>query len=57
MPMTFNQYLAATLGTRNWCVASRLTDRMRERGYDLAISQKKFAALRIDFDRSNARTV
>ncbi len=42
----FLDWLAARLGTRQWVVAARLTDRLRAKGYDLALSQKLYTELR-----------
>ncbi|MDR6954145.1 hypothetical protein J2X65_003513 [Ancylobacter sp. 3268] len=46
----FCTWLAARHGTR-WCVAQRLTDRLRRQGYDLALSPKKYAALEAEYER------
>lgn len=45
----FTDWLAEKLGTRNWVVARRLTDRLRSKGYDLAVSQKRFTALQAEY--------
>ena len=47
--MTFSEWLFVKLGTHNWVVAPRLSAYLRDRGYDLAISQPKFTALRRQF--------
>lgn len=40
---SFVDWLDGQIGTRNWFVGPRLTDGHRRRGYDMAISQKRFA--------------
>jgi hypothetical protein len=45
-PSGFRDYLATTLGTRKWVVAPRLTKNLKGRGYELAVSRKKFTNLR-----------
>lgn len=42
----FRDWLAEKLGTRMWVVAPRLTQHLRSEDYEVAISQKKFTALR-----------
>jgi hypothetical protein len=42
----FRDYIATTLGTRKWVVAPRLTKSLKGRGYELAVSRKKFTGLR-----------
>ena len=34
----FHEWLSAKLGTQKWCVASRLTERLRGKGYEQALS-------------------
>lgn len=41
----FCAWLAERLGTHKWCVATRLTARMRESGYDMAISERRYRDL------------
>jgi transcriptional regulator with XRE-family HTH domain len=48
--ITFCEFLEQRLGTRRWCVKQRLTDRLRHQGYEVAVSQKKFTALRAEFE-------
>jgi hypothetical protein len=43
--MKFTDWLEQKLGTRKWVVAERLTKRLRDKGYVLAVSQKKYRAL------------
>lgn len=38
-------YLAAELGTDKWVIAPRLTDNHRSKGYTLAVTPKRWAAL------------
>ena len=47
---TFSEWLAARLNTRQWVVASRLTPRLRAKGYELALTQRRFALLQAEFD-------
>jgi hypothetical protein len=49
-PKDFRDYLAATLGTRKWVVAQHLTPRLKAKGYELAVSQKKFTAIRQSYE-------
>lgn len=42
---TFADWLAEKLGTRQWVVASRLTERLRAKGYTLALSRERFSEL------------
>lgn len=30
---------------RNWCVAARMTDRLRAKGYEVVLTPKRYAAL------------
>jgi hypothetical protein len=52
--MAFCNYLETLFGTRKWVVAHRLTPRLKAKGYELAISQKKFAAIRRSFEAEPA---
>jgi hypothetical protein len=45
-----NVWLEKKLGTRKWVVAFRLTAKLREQGYERAISQEKFTALVAEFN-------
>ncbi len=47
---SFEDWLAAKVGTRRWCVAPRLGSRLRER-YDLAIPQACYTALEREWER------
>lgn len=49
MANPFSDWLAAKLGTRMWVVAPRLSKCLAGQGYEMAISQKKFTALRREF--------
>lgn len=42
----FLPWLRNRLGTDKWCVAPRLTDRLRDKGYSLTVSQSKYTSLR-----------
>lgn len=48
---SLSDFLAAELGTRQWVLAPRLTAGLRQRGYDLALSPKRYAALEIEWQR------
>ena len=48
MGNSFADWLAEKLGTRHWVVAPRLTPALAEQ-YDLAISRKRFTALRTEY--------
>ena len=48
----FVDWIAARLGTHQWVVAPRLTAALRAKGYALAVSQKRFAALQDEFNRA-----
>lgn len=39
-PPGFGKWLTAEVGV--WCVANRLTDRLRRNGYECALSTKKY---------------
>lgn len=45
IPVRFVDWLESKLGSRQWVVAARLTDRLRMRGYAVAISQKRYRDL------------
>lgn len=47
---TLGEFLSRKLGTRNWVLAPRLTTRLRDRGYDLAISRKRYAELEREWE-------
>ena len=42
-------WLAEQVGTRKWVVAGRLTDRLRRKGYEVAIHPKRYSALALQF--------
>jgi hypothetical protein len=42
-------WLERRVGTGAWCVAQRLTPRMRDKGYALAISPKRFRELETEY--------
>lgn len=46
----FCDWLEKSYG-RNWCVAARLTDNLRRRGYEIAFSQKRFAQLEAEYEK------
>tara|TARA_R100001443_G_scaffold91799_3_gene98483 strand:- start:8667 stop:8852 length:186 start_codon:yes stop_codon:yes gene_type:complete len=48
--MSLADYVAARVGTRRWVVAPRLTPRLREQGYEKAVTQKRFTALKAEHD-------
>lgn len=51
--MTWTDHLAATLGTRDWCVTARLTERLRAKGYTIAITPRRYAQLRTQWETSH----
>lgn len=42
---SFSDYMRATFGSK-WCVAQRLTDRLRGKGYEVALTSKQYDATR-----------
>jgi len=50
----FSDWLAERLGTRQWVVAPRLSPYLRSKGYNLALSQKRYAALQAQYDAAQA---
>lgn len=52
--MDFCDWLAAKVGTRKWCVFPRLTDRVKRKGYELAIPQKKFSAYLREYEEESS---
>jgi hypothetical protein len=50
--MTFRDWIAEKVGTRKWVVAYRLYPRLRLDGYELAIPQKKFTALKNEYNET-----
>ncbi len=48
--LKFVDWLEDKLGTRKWVVSQRLTPRLRTKGYDLAISNKKMRELEAEFE-------
>lgn len=50
-PPSFTDWLALRVGTRRWCVARRLTARLREKGYRKAIPASRYAALEQEYER------
>ena len=49
MADSFGDFLAARYG-RQWVVAARLTERLRARGYTVALSPKRYAALQREWE-------
>jgi hypothetical protein len=47
------QFIADRLGTRNWCVAQRLTDRLKRSGYERAVSSKTLEAIEREWEHAN----
>lgn len=47
---TMNEFLRARLGTQKWCVAPRLTGKLKERGYEAAVSQKRYTEMQREFE-------
>ena len=48
--MTFCEFLEWRLDTKKWCVKQRLTDKLRRRGYEIAVSQEKFTELKNEYE-------
>lgn len=46
---TFSQWLHDKLGGAVWCIAPRLTARLKENGYTLALSQARYDALEAEY--------
>lgn len=46
----FTDWLADRLGTRQWVVAHRLTPYLCSKGYELAVTQKRYTALQAEYD-------
>jgi hypothetical protein len=55
--MAFRDFLFDKLSSRMWVVAPRMTTELREQGYDVAVSQRKFTALRAEYLSSQASQV
>lgn len=51
--MTNRDYTAARLGTRQWCVASRLTNRLAARGFELAVTSATLRQLESEWAEAN----
>jgi hypothetical protein len=49
----FCDFLAELVGTRRWCVAASLTDRLRAKGYEVAISQARYKELTLEWEQAN----
>lgn len=47
-------FLADRIGTHKWVVASRLTPRLRDKGYEAVISQKRYAELEEEYRASRS---
>lgn len=46
---TWTDWIAKKLGTKKWVVANQLTDKLKEKGYTVAISQAKYSELNKQF--------
>jgi hypothetical protein len=51
VPEEFNDFLRKKLGTKDWVVAQRLTDRLKGKGYILAVTQRKFRELSKEYEQ------
>jgi hypothetical protein len=49
--LSFSDFLRRELGTSRWCVSPRLTQRLREKGYEAAVSQKRMNFLQEQWER------
>lgn len=47
---SFGDYSERKLGTRKWVVAPRLTQRLRDKGYEMAISQRRYRHLETEYE-------
>ncbi len=47
---TFTDWIAAQLGTRKWVVFARLTQRLRDKGYEKAVTPKRYRELMRQFE-------
>ncbi|MES2295378.1 MAG: hypothetical protein V4527_18930 [Pseudomonadota bacterium] len=45
-PPGFGDWLTQELGGQRWCVAARLTERLRAQGYAVALPQARYTAHR-----------
>ena len=52
-PRAFRDWLAERVGTRDWVVAPRLTEKLKET-YSLAIPQARFSALKAEYEAAMA---
>lgn len=52
-PETFTDYLARQLGTDKWVLAPRLTKRLRESGYTVALSQAAYNTHEAEWERQH----
>lgn len=48
-PAPFLDWLADRVGTRQWVVAPRLTARLRDKGYALALPQARYTTLQTEW--------
>lgn len=48
--ISFPDFLAERLGTRHWVLAPRLTTRLINKSYDLAVPRKKYSALAAEWN-------
>jgi len=46
---TWTDWIAKKIGTKKWVVANQLTDKLKEKGYKVAISQAKYSELNKQF--------
>ncbi|HXF55660.1 MAG TPA: hypothetical protein VNK52_16220 [Hyphomicrobiaceae bacterium] len=54
-PNPFLAYMRARCGTDRWCVASRLTPRLRAKGYERAIPKSVYLRWSSEYEREEGR--
>lgn len=47
---SFNEWIAAKVGTHKWVVFARLTQRLRNKGYEKALTQKRYRELLKEYE-------
>lgn len=50
-PVQWLDWLSERLGTRKWVIEPRLTARLKEKGYEVALSGKRYSELEVDYER------
>lgn len=47
------RYIAEKIGTRHWCVAPRLTERLKQRGYEAVVSSRRLEEIEREWEHAN----